>query len=76
MLTKECSIKEEDGDISGDTSDYYDWLRTPKNASEDKKTGVTFRGSDDEYFKAHKMIMKMAKKKGDRFVINGMEISQ
>ena len=71
MLKKECSIRKEDED----TSDYYDWLRTPKKAPDDKKAGVTFRGSDDEYFKAHKMIMVMTHKKGNRFVINGMEMS-
>ena len=72
MLRKECNIKEEEEE--DDISEYYDWLRTPKNAPDEYKTGVTFRGSDDEYFKAHKIVMDMTQKKGDRFVINGVEV--
>ena len=72
MLQKQGSLKEDD---EGDISDYYEWLRTPKNAPENGKTGVTFKGSADEYFKAHKIVMEMTQKKGDKFVINGTEIS-
>ena len=48
---------------------------TPINATVESKTGVTFRGSDTEYFKAHSMVRELTKKKGDRFVINDVEIS-
>ena len=53
----------------------YEWLMTPKNAAKDSKTGVTFRGSDAEYLNAHKVLVEMIKKKGDIYVINGIEIS-
>ena len=56
-------------------SDYYDFVLTPITAAEDGKNGVTFRGSDEEYFKAHKMIGEMTKTKGEKFLIKGVEIS-
>ena len=55
-------------------SDYYDVVETPANASKENKNGVTFRGSDNEYFKAKSFLIEMTKKKGDRFQINGVEI--
>ena len=48
--------------------DNYEWLMTPKNASKDSKTGVTFKGSDAEYLNAHKVLVEMIKKKGERYV--------
>ena len=71
MENKQCSIKEVDNDIN----EYYDCVMTPNNAPVDNKTGFTFKGSDVEYLKGHKVIMEMVQKKGDRFVINGSEIS-
>ena len=55
-------------------SDYYEVIETPGNASKENKNGVTFRGSDDEYFKAQSFLIEMTKKKGDRFQINGVEM--
>ena len=55
-------------------SDYYDVVETPGNASKENKNGVTFKGSDNEYFKAQAFLIEMTKKKGDRFQINGVEI--
>ena len=56
-------------------SDYYDWVMIPNISPTESKTGVTFRGADNEYFKAHTLLMELIKKKGDRFVINGIEMS-
>ena len=58
-----------------DFSDYYDCVLTPNNAPEDSKTGITFKGKDAEYLKAHKMIMNIAQNKGDCFNINGIEVN-
>ena len=44
---------------------FYDMERTPINAAEDNKTGITFRGNDEKYLDAHKNIMNMVKKKGN-----------
>ena len=54
---------------------FYDMERTPINAAEDNKTGITFRGNDEKYLDAHKNIMNMVKKKGERFVVNGFDIA-
>ena len=62
-------------DVESLQSDYYDFLLTPITAAEDCKNGVTFRGSDEEYFKAHKIIGELTKHKGDKYVIKGVEIS-
>ena len=56
-------------------SDYYEYVLTPITANEEGKNGVTFRGSDNEYFKAHKMLVELTKKKGDKFLIKGVDIS-
>jgi hypothetical protein len=70
-MERQCSVKK----IEEDISEYYECVMTPINASEDSKTGFTFKGSDADYLKAHGVIMQMIQKKGDRFVINGVEIS-
>ena len=56
-------------------SDYYECIMIPHNYPKESKTGVTFKGKDDGYFKAHSIIMELIKKKGDRFSINGIEIA-
>ena len=56
-------------------SDYYDFVLTPFTAPENEKNGVTFRGSDNEYFKSHNLLRELIKTKGDRFLINGVDIS-
>ena len=58
-----------------DDHDYYEWSWTPKNASEENKTGVSFKGKDTEYINAHGKIVELFKKKGEKFVINGTELS-
>ena len=55
-------------------SDYYEFVETPGNASKENKNGVTFRGSDNEYFNAQNFLIEMTKKKGERFLVNGVEI--
>ena len=72
LSKKTFNLNEEEEE---ETSEYYEWVMIPHVASEEKKTGVTFKGSDDEYFKAHKIILEMLKKKGDRFVVNETEIA-
>ena len=62
-------------DDSEDFSDYYECVLTPNNAPEDSKTGITFKGKDSEYLKAHKMIIDIAKNKGDSYNINGIEVN-
>ena len=54
--------------------DYYEWILTPKNASEENKSGVTFKGRDTEYFNAHGKIIALFKKRGEKFIINGIEL--
>ena len=72
MAGKECkSINEEEHP----RSDYYDWVMIPNISPAESKTGVTFKGSDNEFFKAHNVLVELTKKKGDRFVINGIDIS-
>ena len=51
-------------DDTEDFSDYYECVLTPNNAPADSKTGVTFKGKDAEYLKAHEIIMNMAQSKG------------
>ena len=55
--------------------DYYEWCLTPKNASEENKTGVSFKGRDTEYINAHRKIVELFKKKGEKFLLNGIELS-
>ena len=52
----------------------YDLELVPKTAIQENKTGVTIRGSESRYLEAHRMLKDMLSKKGDRFVINGVEI--
>ena len=54
--------------------DYYEWSLTPKNASEENKTGVSFKGKDAEYINAHRKIVELFKKKGEKFLLNGIEL--
>ena len=57
------------------SSIFYDCTITPSNAPEEGKTGVTIKGSNEEYIQAYTMIMDIFKRKGDRYVINGVEIA-
>ena len=66
----EMSTKEYD-----ECEDYYDCVLTPNNAPPDSKTGVTFRGKDGEYLKAHKILMEITQKRGDRYIINETEFN-
>ena len=52
----------------------YELELVPKTANKDKKTGVTIKGSESQYLDAHKMLKDMIQKKGDRFLINGVEV--
>ena len=53
----------------------YEWCLTPKNYSEENKSGVTFTGRDTEYINANRKLAQMFKTKGEKFQINGIEIS-
>ena len=52
----------------------YELELVPKTAVLEKKTGVTIKGSEAGYLEAHKMLKEMLSKKGDKFMINGVEI--
>ena len=52
----------------------YNLELVPQTAADDKKTCVTIKGSESGYLEAHKLLKEMTKKKGDRFLINGIEI--
>ena len=56
-------------------SDYFEWNLIPINAASDNKTGITFKGRDAEYIQAHKVVQEMMKVRGERYLINGIEIS-
>ena len=58
-----------------EASDYFEWNLIPVNAASDNKTGVTFKGRDAEYIKAHKAIQEMMKVRGERYIINGIEVA-
>ena len=52
----------------------YDLELVPTAAMKDKKTVVTIKGSESGYLEAHRILKEMLNKKGDRFLINGVEI--
>ena len=52
----------------------YDLKLVPETANDDMKTGVTFKGNDPGYFEGHRVLKEITKKKGERFLINGVEI--
>jgi hypothetical protein len=54
--------------------DHYEINLTPNLAADKSKTGISFKGSDETYIEAHKHIVGIIKK-GDRYLINGVEIS-
>ena len=70
MNPREMFEKEMDED-----QDNYEWSLTPQNASDDNKSGVTIKGKDTEYINANKKVASMFKKRGDKFKINGIELS-
>ena len=65
----------EEHDYYDEEHDYYEWCLTPNNASDENKSGVTFKGKDTEYINAHSKILDLFKKRGERFYLNGIELS-
>ena len=53
----------------------YEIEMIPKSASEDDKTAITFKGNDSEYIAAQKVLKATLNRKGERFLINEIEIS-
>ena len=53
----------------------YDIKMVPETANNDMKTGVTFKGSEAGYLEGHKVLKEVTKRKGDRYIFNGIEIS-
>ena len=53
----------------------YDLKMVPETANDDMKTGVTFKGSEAGYLEGHKILKEITKRKGDRFLFNGIEIT-
>ena len=54
---------------------HYDWTITPKNASDENKSGITFKGKETKYINANRKVAEMFKIKGDKFLINNFELS-
>ena len=52
----------------------YDLKLVPEVSSDEMKTGVTIKGSDPGYFEGHRILKEITKKKGERFLFNGVEI--
>ena len=53
----------------------YEWILTPNNAPDDKKTGISIKGSDTKYINANRKIADIFKKKGEQFSLNGIELT-
>ena len=53
----------------------YEIELVPKLASDEDKTAITFKGNDSEYVAAQKLLKGILNKKGERFLINEIEIS-
>ena len=53
----------------------YNIELVPKMASDEEKTTITFKGNDAEYIGAQKFLKSILKNKGERFLINEIEIS-
>ena len=60
MTQKHCRSNEE---VFDETSDDFEILMIPKNAPEEGKSGITIKGSNNQYAKAHKVIMDFFRKK-------------
>jgi hypothetical protein len=44
--------------VEGEQSDNYEWSMIPKNASEENKTGMTFKGNDEESYLILSLLCK------------------
>ena len=53
----------------------YEIELVPKLASDEDKTAITFKGNDSEYVAAQKLLKGVLNEKGERFLINEIEIS-
>ena len=60
--------------MENESSDYYDCILTPKNASDENKNGITINGSNDQYIEAHLKLLEVLNVKGDRYIINNIEV--
>ena len=65
----ESSIDSLDDSIE---SEQYEISPYPSNTAD--KVGVTIKGSSEAYINAHKIISDMMREKGERYLINGVEI--
>ena len=50
--------------------EFYDWVMIPNCNSDEKKTGVTFKGDSEEYLIATDLIFKLLNQKGLNLCIN------
>ena len=55
-------------------SDGYDLEIVPVKALKENKTGITLKGKDGAYLEAHRILKDMTQTKGNRYIINGIEI--
>ena len=60
MAQKHCRSNEE---VFDETSDDFEIVTIPKNAPVEGKSGITMKGSNDQYAKAHIVIMEIFGKK-------------
>ena len=53
----------------------YDSKLVPESANNNLKPRVSSKGSESGYLEGHKVLKETTKRKGDRFLFNGIEIS-
>ena len=66
--------EDDDNDVVEDVQEFYDWQIIPNCNSEDRKTGVTFKGDNEDYFKAKDWIKRLLSEKGSILSINERKI--
>ena len=64
---------EEDDDLIDD-EEYYEFTMIPQCSTDEKKTGVTFKGDTIEYLAARDMLFDLFNKKGLQMSINNRKL--
>ena len=52
----------------------FDLEIVPNKAAEENKTGITIKGNESEYLEAHKILKKYFRIRGQKYIINGIDI--
>ena len=66
--------EEEEEDDLIDEEEHYEFAKIPQCNTDDKKTGVTFKGDTPEYLKARDELFKLFNKKGLILSINNTKL--